>query len=857
SRRRLGHHAPAPPLAAAPAPAASPGVPEPPGLATLSPGAPPQAPDLLYADGLRAYSAGAWAPAVALLREALRSLEELGRTRRDCGARCAAEAALPDAPGPDSPPGPAPGAWERLLLRAALRRAECLSQCAARRLGPGGAARLRVGGALRDAFRRREPYNYLQRAYYQLKKLDLAAAAAHTFFVANPTHLQMREDMAKYRRCLGFGRRASGTWRRPHTGRRWDLESMPPRRATPLPFFLPPNLIRGTPPPGSQVTDHSPLQQAAYDSGLELLGRQEAGLALPRLEEALQESLAQMESCRAGCEGPEEHQERKRRKELGARGAIAVPAALCGGNSHPPWSSFPVPDFLPSQLRRLHEAHAQVGNLSQAVENVLSVLLFYPEDEAAKEALNQYQTQLGEPRPGLGPRQDIQRFVLRSLGEKRQLYYAMEHLGTSFKDPDPWTPAAFIPETLREKLREDQEQRPWDHEPPQPKPLTDWKDVLLLEGVTLTQDARQLNGSERAVLDGLLTPAECGVLLQLAKDAAEAGARSGYRGRRSPHTAHEHFEGLTVLKAAQLARAGAVSTQGAKLLLEVSERVRTLTQAYFSPERPLHLSFTHLVCRTAIKGEQEQRMDLSHPVHADNCVLDPDTGECWREPPAYTIETTGGQPLLGSAGAPGLGSHCRLSSSSSGLLYLNDDFQGGDLFFTEPNALTVRAQVRPRCGRLVAFSSGGENPHGVWAVTRGRRCALALWHTWAPEHREQEWTEAKELLQELEEEEGEEEGERRRKKCPAETLLQNPPAAGLSGSRTRLGSRLGSERSCEGLSYLTHEGLPRCQDPHKAPVTGAAQRALCPCTPLSWGSQGPSSPGLRGHCTDQPRTRPV
>lgn len=55
----------------------------------------------------------------------------------------------------------------------------------------------------------------------------------------------------------------------------------------------------------------------------------------------------------------------------------------------------------------------------------------------------------------------------------------------------------------------------------------------------------------------------------------------------------------------QLARAGTVSTQGAKLLLEVSERVRTLTQAYFSPERPLHLSFTHLVCRTAIKGNHQ------------------------------------------------------------------------------------------------------------------------------------------------------------------------------------------------------------------------------------------------------------
>uniref|UniRef100_A0A2K5XIL0 procollagen-proline 3-dioxygenase n=2 Tax=Mandrillus leucophaeus TaxID=9568 RepID=A0A2K5XIL0_MANLE len=581
---------------------------------------------------------------------------------------------------------------------------------------PGSPERLRVGSTLRDAFRRREPYNYLQRAYYQLKKLDLAAAAAHTFFVANPMHLQMREDMAKYRRMSGV---------QPQSFR--DLE---------------------TPP-----------HWAAYDTGLELLERQEAGLALPRLEEALQGSLAQMESCRADCQGPEEQEGAEEEEDgAGSQGglyeAIArhwIQVLQCrqrcvGETATRPGRSFPVPDFLPSQLRRLHEAHAQVGNLSQAIENVLSVLLFYPDDEAAKRALNQYQVQLGEPRPGLGPREDIQRFILRSLGEKRQLYYAMEHLGASFKDPDPWTPAALIPEALREKLREDQEKRPWDHEPPKPKPLTYWKDVLLLEGVTLTQDSRQLNGSERAVLDGLLTPAECGVLLQLAKDAAGAGARSGYRGRRSPHTPHERFEGLTVLKAAQLARAGTVGSQGAKLLLEVSERVRTLTQAYFSPERPLHLSFTHLVCRSAIEGEQEQRMDLSHPVHADNCVLDPDTGECWREPPAYTYR------------------------DYSGLLYLNDDFQGGDLFFTEPNALTVTARVRPRCGRLVAFSSGGENPHGVWAVTRGRRCALALWHTWAPEHREQEWIEAKELLQESEEEEEEEE------EMPSKDPSPEPPS---------------------------------------------------------------------------------
>lgn len=37
----------------------------------------------------------------------------------------------------------------------------------------------------------------------QLKELDRAVSAAHTFFVANPQHLQMREDIEKYRRMSG------------------------------------------------------------------------------------------------------------------------------------------------------------------------------------------------------------------------------------------------------------------------------------------------------------------------------------------------------------------------------------------------------------------------------------------------------------------------------------------------------------------------------------------------------------------------------------------------------------------------------------------------------------------------------
>lgn len=53
------------------------------------------------------------------------------------------------------------------------------------------------------------------------------------------------------------------------------------------------------------------------------------------------------------------------------------------------------------------------------------------------------------------------------------------------------------------------------------------------------------------------------------------------------------------------------------------------------------------------------------------------------------------------------------------------------LYFT-----LIQAEVRPQCGRVVAFGAGKENPHGVRAVTKGQRCAVALWFTLDPAHEE-------------------------------------------------------------------------------------------------------------------------
>ncbi len=57
-----------------------------------------------------------------------------------------------------------------------------------------------------------------------------------------------------------------------------------------------------------------------------------------------------------------------------------------------------------------------------------------------------------------------------------------------------------------------------------------------------------------------------------------------------------------------------------------------------------------------------------------------------------------------------------------------------------------QVRVKPRCGRLVGFSAGKENMHGVTAVTKGKRCAIALWFTLDPLHRESTFDLAADLL---------------------------------------------------------------------------------------------------------------
>lgn len=70
-----------------------------------------------------------------------------------------------------------------------------------------------------------------------------------------------------------------------------------------------------------------------------------------------------------------------------------------------------------------------------------------------------------------------------------------------------------------------------------------------------------------------------------------------------------------------------------------------------------------------------------------------------------------------------------MQRQSRSVSFPSEAFSFGSKFTPPTFPVCPKARVKPGCGRLVAYSSGPVNPHGVTAVTSGRRCALALWFT--------------------------------------------------------------------------------------------------------------------------------
>uniref|UniRef100_A0A8B9QM72 procollagen-proline 3-dioxygenase n=1 Tax=Apteryx owenii TaxID=8824 RepID=A0A8B9QM72_APTOW len=523
----------------------------------------------------------------------------------------------------------------------------------------------------------------------QLNKLEEAADAAHTFFMANPEHMEIQQDIENYKTTAG-------------------KVNLIDREAKP--------------------------HMEDYSAGVRHYDKEEYELAIEFLERALKEYYSEDEECQIMCEGPQRFEEHEYLEyKAGLYEAIAdhyMQVLMCKHDCVRELATrsgriSPIENFLPLHYDYLQFAYYRVGDYVKALECAKSYLLFHPDDEDVLENASYYEGLLeGTLDPDtIKPRKEAKMLLRRHKLESHLLQMAAASLGFVYTEPVMpvsvtaravygFTAIAMASPSL---LAQDYFLSLFPSGGP-----------LLYSDVKFVYNSQQLNGTQRVLLDNVISEEQCQELHRVASGIMLAG--DGYRGKTSPHTPNERFEGATVLKALKYGYEGRVPLKSARLFYDISEKARRIVESYFMLNSTLYFSYTHLVCRTALSGQQEKRNDLSHPIHADNCLLDPEANECWKEPPAYTFR------------------------DYSALLYMNADFEGGEFIFTEMDAKTVTASIKPKCGRMISFSSGGENPHGVKAVTKGQRCAVALWFTLDPLYRELERIQADEVIAMLEQE---------------------------------------------------------------------------------------------------------
>jgi hypothetical protein len=125
--------------------------------------------------------------------------------------------------------------------------------------------------------------------------------------------------------------------------------------------------------------------------------------------------------------------------------------------------------------------------------------------------------------------------------------------------------------------------------------------------------------------------------------------------------------------------------------------------------------------------------DLSNKVHKDiNGFVNP----------IYTFKSFGSHWVPGTKG----GLHLDAQDPEpfiefSTVIYLNDEFEGGHIFFPNQNF-----EYKPKKYSAVFFpSAGSEYIHGITTVTSGHRYTALYMHTSLPQHADPEFATNKEL----------------------------------------------------------------------------------------------------------------
>ncbi|XP_029678000.1 prolyl 3-hydroxylase 2-like [Formica exsecta] len=632
----------------------------------------------IYENAVQAYLEENWDGCVAGFNDALHGYKMYKRMVTICRRKCKAEAA-------GFSPILAKDIEDLHFYERKVRETLCLMKCNQdyREIAGAGALK-RLPRVTEEKLVNFTIYEYLHICYFQKGRYQDAANAAYTFLSLHPNHEMAIKNLKYYLN---------------------------------LPGVIVKEVVN---------LEAAPFMQM-YVRGVQAYEAEDYVKAIAEFETSLESYMEFEENCRSYCEGPFDQGWYPEFTSsvanhfvfcLKCKRGCSLALNNVNGNFRA--------DLLRSHYNYLQFAYYKLGNLKKACAAVASFLLFLPADETMLHNKDYYSSQPKVEEEYFTPREEALSYVKRQEYELMLLYYISEEfavIDAKFNE--------FKKKTNTKKAEQKDEQNlgkyPFSilHPPPGHSPsrrtqffgnLSIFRDEEKTEiqrnyakewlevsgNVQIIAGEKELGGKNRYAVDGFLNSIECDLLMQLTQIAIEG---DGYEENKSPHSPYERFEGVTVGRMALMMYFNLTKPDLLELFLERTEAVRDHVERYFDLDSPLYFTYTHLVCRTALPDSPVDRTDLSHEIHADNCVIK-DGGFCLREDPAYTWR------------------------DYSAILYLNDDFDGGEFFFVEDwKNRRIQGIVRPRCGRMVAFSAGGENLHGVRGVRNNRRCAVALWFT--------------------------------------------------------------------------------------------------------------------------------
>ncbi|XP_018399168.1 PREDICTED: prolyl 3-hydroxylase 2-like [Cyphomyrmex costatus] len=650
----------------------------------------------IYENAVQAYLEEDWDGCVAGFNDALHGYKVYKRMVIICRRKCKAETA-------GSSPIFAEDIEDLHFYERKVRETLCLMKCNQdyREIAGEGALK-RLPHATERKFVDLAIYEYLHICYFQKERYQDAANAAFTFLSLHPNHEMTKKNLKYY----------------------LNLPNVTVNKVVNL--------------------EAAPFVQK-YTRGVKAYEDEYYEEAVIEFENSLELYIESEEECRLYCEGPfDQGWYPEFTSSIANHFTFCLKCkricSLTLNNINGNFQS----DLLRSHYNYLQFAYYKLGNLKAACAAVASYLLFLPADEAMLNNKDYYSFQPKVEEQYFTPRKEALSYVKRQEYELLLLNYISVEFAAIDVRFNKFTKKKNLKEVDKKELGKDFSSRPILHPPPGHSPsirtrlmgnLSTFRDKEemkirehhVLERLKVTNNARliaeenELGGRNRYVADGFLNSTDCNLLMQLAQIAVEG---DGYEENKNPHSSYERFEGVTVGRIALMVYFGLTKPELLKLFLQRTEAARNHVERYFNLDRPLYFTYTHLVCRTALLDSPANRTDLSHEIHADNCVIKNEGTSCLREDPAYTWR------------------------DYSAILYLNDDFDGGEFFFVEDGKRRrVQGIVRPRCGRMVAFSAGGENLHGVQGIRSGKRCAVALWFTQDEKYLEYERVVANIVLQ--------------------------------------------------------------------------------------------------------------